>query len=61
MSDSCCWRSYEPCDLLMYGKEVYKDCPCNKCVIKVMCSDICDEFNDYYKSIFNFDHEGKKQ
>jgi hypothetical protein len=45
----------------MYGKEVYKDCPCNKCVIKVMCSDICDEFNDYYKSIFNFDHEGKKQ
>ncbi len=48
------------CDILMIGKSEYKNCPCNSCIVKPMCSSMCEKFNDFYKSIFNFNHEEYK-
>jgi len=60
MKTECCWRSYMNCDILMIGKSEYKNCPCNSCIVKPMCSSMCEKFNDFYKSIFNFNHEEYK-
>lgn len=57
---NCCWRSYD-CDIIMYGKGMYKDCPCRDCLIKTICSSVCDKMNDFYKKIFGFNHEEYNQ
>jgi len=36
-------------------------CPCEECIVKMMCTtDICDPLNNFYYSIFNFNHEDHK-
>lgn len=50
----CCLRSAF-CDLVMNG--TIGNCPCLDCIVKPVCSEICDELNNHYRSIFNFDHE----
>jgi len=27
------------------------DCPCTRCVVKVMCLDPCDDYNDYVSEL----------
>jgi len=51
---SCCMRSYY-CDIVMNNS--VKGCPCLDCLVKVTCTKICEDMNNYYKSIFNFDSE----
>jgi len=51
---SCCVRSAF-CDIVMNGTT--KGCPCFNCLVKVTCIKICDDLNNFYRSIFNFDHE----
>jgi len=57
MSEECCKRSYI-CDLVMNGS--VQGCPCLTCLVKVTCEKICDDLNNYYRSIFPFDHEEMK-
>jgi hypothetical protein len=56
---TCCWRSYD-CDIIMYGQRKYENCPCCNCLVKNLCSSICEDFNKYYESIFHFSHEEYK-
>ena len=51
---TCCIRSAF-CDLVMNNS--VGDCPCLDCLVKVICTEICDDLNNYYRSVFNFDHE----
>jgi hypothetical protein len=51
---TCCKRSGF-CDIQMNGSTI--QCPCLKCLIKPICETICDDLNNYYRSIFHFDHE----
>ena len=30
-----------------------KQCPCSTCLVKIMCVDLCDEFDSYYPLWFN--------
>jgi len=50
----CCIRSGF-CDLQMNNN--VEKCPCGKCLVKGICNEICNDLNNYYRSIFNFDHE----
>jgi hypothetical protein len=54
---SCCMRSAF-CDIVMNG--TIGDCPCLNCLVKVTCIKICDDLNNYYRSIFHFDNEEMK-
>jgi len=54
---SCCGRKAF-CDIVMNG--TIAGCPCLDCLVKVTCTKICDDLNNHYKSIFNFDHEEMK-
>lgn len=40
------------CDFQMNGTT--EDCPCIFCIVKMMCSEICDNFDDFHKQIFKF-------
>ena len=46
-----CWSTMKCNDIWPTCKNVhikdYKDCPCAKCLVKSMCSDVCEEFAIY--------------
>jgi hypothetical protein len=45
----------------MIGKNLSDICPCQNCVVRMICEEMCDDFNNYYKSIFGFDHEDSEK
>lgn len=40
-----CKARYEEC---LLSDNIPDDCPCQRCLVKVMCMGICDEFTDYH-------------
>lgn len=32
---------------IMYGKAAMDNCPCKDCVVKPMCSKVCDKWEEY--------------
>ena len=40
-----CKAKYKPCVL---SDNIPDDCPCQTCLVKVMCGGTCDEFDKYY-------------
>jgi hypothetical protein len=53
MSLECktCQTSYY-CDLIKLGDT--KGCPCKECIIKTMCDEACELFEDFYESKIGF-------
>lgn len=53
MNTDCesCFGSVPPCYCAI--KDVYidhSDCPCMNCLIKIMCSTVCQERKDYFEN-----------
>jgi hypothetical protein len=47
------------CDLQM--NNTTSNCSCQECFLKIICTtDICERLNDFYRSVFKFDHEDYK-
>jgi len=40
-----CQAKYEEC---LLSDNIPDDCPCQTCLVKVMCTTICDKFDAYY-------------
>jgi len=42
-----------PYCVLLRNSQRYKTCPCNDCVVKILCVTQCDKFKNEISSLFN--------
>lgn len=40
------------CDLIMNNST--DNCPCQTCIVKMICMEMCDDFKKKYETIFTF-------
>ena len=39
-----CYTIKEVCDLHVVGEDAVIDCPCRKCLVKMVCDDACEPY-----------------
>ena len=42
-----CYTMEGSCNLHMVGEDAVIACPCRKCLVRVMCNDICETYADH--------------
>ena len=40
------------CSFISMGSVAINECPCTKCLIKIMCETPCDKFKEHYHNTF---------